>query len=415
MNRDTTIIRYNRYMQNPVAISLSPNAEKDDVLLALKTLFKPWIWKKGRAIDEVEQWFWEKFNVGSAYSFNSGRSALWAILNAFSVGSGDDVILQAFTCVAVPEIILAVGAKPVYVDVDTTFNIDPEELIKKISPKTKAVIVQHTFGVPAQIRRIREIARRNRIILIEDCAHALGATVDGKLVGTFGDAAFFSFGRDKIVSSVFGGVAIISNQNSVVSQKLRAISDSLTLPSYFWIFQQLLHPVLFAIILPLYNVFNIGKVLLVIFQRLNLLSFPIYPEEKQGKMPSVFPKKYPNGLAILILNQLRKLDEFNKKRVSISSQYGDIVKEAVYLRYPILVTNQKELLKKAWKERILFGNWYHNVIDPSGSEFSVVGYQKGMCPKAEEYAAQIVNLPTYPRMSTEDVRKVTKIMKSLNH
>ena len=121
-----------------------------------------------------------------------------------AIGEGDEVLVQAFTCVAVPNSVLWAQATPVYADIDATLNIDPIDVEKKITNRTKAIIVQHTFGIPADMDALVALAKKHNILLIEDCAHSLGATYKGKKVGTFGDAAFFSFGRDKVVSSVFG-------------------------------------------------------------------------------------------------------------------------------------------------------------------------------------------------------------------
>src|SRR3989344_3562099 len=128
-------------MIKPISISLSPNTEPDDVWLAFKLLFQPWRWQKG----SVEVILQQEFKY--AFAFNSGRSALMAILDSLGIEKGSEVLLQAFTCNAVPNPILWSGLKPVFVDVDKeTFNIDVEDLKRKIGPKSRAVIVQHTFG-----------------------------------------------------------------------------------------------------------------------------------------------------------------------------------------------------------------------------------------------------------------------------
>ena len=117
------------------------------------------------------------------------------------------------------------------------------------------------------------IAKKHKVFVIEDCAHALGAVYKGKKVGTIGDAAFFSFGRDKIISSVFGGAAIAKNRQA--AQRLEIIEHALPNPSFFWIFQQLCHPVTMSVILPFYKS-GIGKILLVLLQQLHFLSFPLF-------------------------------------------------------------------------------------------------------------------------------------------
>lgn len=115
------------------------------------------------------------------------------------------MILQAYTCVSVSNAIIATGAKPIYVDIDAqTLNINPQLIEKHITQKTKAIIVQHTFGIPADIHAIQSIVKKHQLFFIEDCAHALGAQYKEKMVGSFGDIAVYSFGRDKVISSVNG-------------------------------------------------------------------------------------------------------------------------------------------------------------------------------------------------------------------
>lgn len=346
-----------------ISASLSPNTEFDDVLLAVKVLCMPWTWKRGDAVFKVEH------NLGGV-SFNSGRSALLAILKTFHVARRDEVLVQAFTCVAVPNSVIWAGARPVFVDIDETYNMDPKDVEKKITNKTKAVIVQHTFGIPAKIKEIIFIAKKHNIKVIEDFAHSMSLPLSG-------DAGFFSFGRDKVLSSIFGGLA--------VGVDVKKYHETLDYPSNFWIFQQLLHPIAFSIILPLYRV-GIGKVILVILQRLRLLSYPQISEVK----------KYPNGLAILLANQLKKLDRYTKQREEIVTMYGG---HGALLRYPMRVENPENMIAKAKKQGILLGNWYHNVIDPFP-----VAYTPGCCPRAEEAAKHIINLPT--RISRNDAHQI---------
>lgn len=400
--------------QKVISCALSPNTEKDDVRLAWNTLFNPGVWREGEAIGRVEGWFRDYFFVSSAASFNSGRSALFAILKAFDLGEGDEVLVQAFTCVAVPDAVLWTGAKPVFVDIDETLNIDPDQIEKNITPKTKAIIVQHTFGIPAHMDTMRKIASRHNLILIEDCAHSLGAHYKGKKVGTLGDAAFFSFGRDKVISSVWGGAAIINPKFKVQNSKLKDYQENLPMQTNFWIFQQLLHPVVFSIILRLYDVV-IGKVLLVLLQRLRLLSVPVYPIEKTGGRPDDFPATLPNALAILAFHQLQKLDRFNRQRQEIARLYEEKLEGkhashsgAIYLRFPLIVKDAEGARKRARSTGILLGNWYHNTIDPAGVDFFRIGYHLGSCPNAEKAARHIINLPT--RITADEARKVLEVV-----
>jgi len=392
-------------MRRIISASLSPNTEADDVWLALKTLFAPHTWKDGDAVHATEAWFEQKFPGFKATSFNSGRSALFEILRAFGIQKGDEVMVQAFTCVAVPNSVLWNRATPVFVDIDDSLNLDIRDAQKKLTKKTRAIIVQHTLGIPADMDAIIGFAKRHHLVLIEDCAHSLRATYKGKLVGSLGDAAFFSFGRDKVLSSVFGGMAII--RSNLISQitNLKKNHDILPYPTLFWIKQQLLHPIAFSLILPFYTV-GVGKVLLYLLQRLRLLSFPVYPEEKKGMRPSDFPKKYPNALATLLVRQLSKLDSYIIRRQESARIYGEILRGkknlqlsehregAIFLRYPVYVTDPSAFIRLAKKDNILLGNWYHNTIDPSGVDFQSIGYVVGTCPRAERAAAHIINVPT---------------------
>jgi len=290
-----------------ISISLSPNTERDDIQLALKLLFQPWLWKKELAETrpsqiKLEEEFKKYLGVKYAVSFNSGRSALLAILEAMEIKKDDEILLQGFTCNTAVTPILAKGAKPVFVDVDDTININPDDLKRKITNRAKAVMVQHNFGWPAEVAKISEICKKNNLFLIEDCAHALAAKFNGKFCGTFGDAAFFSFGRDKIISSVFGGMAVTNNEK--IGERLKSFQEKLDFPSYFWLFQQLLHPILMNyLILPAYGLNQyLGRVILGFCHKLLILSKAVSKKEKMGEFPEGFPKKFPNSLAILALN-----------------------------------------------------------------------------------------------------------------
>lgn len=409
-------------LKYPIAIGLSPNTQNNDIWETLKVIFQPWNWKGDKAVRQVERWFEDYLKVKNAVSFNSGRSALYALLKAFNIGEGGEVIIQAFTCVAVPDPVIWVGAKPIFVDIDETLNINPMVIEKHITAKTRAIIVQHTFGLPAKIDMIKKIAQKHNLLLIEDCAHSLGATYKGKKIGTFGDAAFFSFGRDKIISSVFGGLAIISSKFKVQSLKLREFQETLGYPNYFWIFQQLLHPIVSSVILPLYHIY-VGKILLFFLQKLGLLSKPVYPEEYCGQQPQIFPAKYPNALAFLLLTQLKKLDKYNSCRKKNSTYYYEKLSGynklklpvktdgAVYLRYNIFSADSKAILDFSKKKGILLGNWYKNTIDPKGVDFDKVAYKIGSCPKAEKAARLSINLPTYPRLARTDLNSIINMLK----
>lgn len=388
-----------------ITASLSPNTEYDDVFRALKTFCTPWTWRQGNALQVVRQWFRVQYNVETVSLFTSGRMAATAILESFNIGRGDEVLVQAFTCVAVPNSVLWAHATPVYVDIDESGNIDVTDAQQKLTKKTKAMIVQHTFGISSDIHALSIFCKKNNILLIEDCAHSLGLTVKHVKVGTFGDAAFFSFGRDKVLSSVWGGVAIIKKSHTNEAKKLTSFERSLPFPTIHWIGTQLLHPLLFSISMPVYSM-GLGKAMIAVCKAMHLITLPIYPTEFTGGKPAQLETRYPNALATLILTQLKKLDRYKTMRNDTTDRYLKLFSldrkvqtyptpfGATYLRFPILTDDKTLLLKAAKKEGILLGNWYSQVIDPKGVSLSAVSYKEGSCPRAEYYAKHTVNIPT---------------------
>ena len=407
-------------MIKPISISLSPNTEKDDVVLAFKLLFQPWRWIVGDSLQRLEEAFKNYLGVRYVASFNSGRSAAMAIFNSLGLEKEDEVLLQAFTCNAAANPIIWAGLKPVYVDCDErTFNIDIEDLKRKITPQTKAVMVQHTFGKPAEMDEILKICQQYNFILIEDCAHSLGAAYKGKKVGTFGKAAFFSFSRDKVISSVYGGMAVVNDPD--LGKRIKEYQEKAGFPSYFWIKQQLLHPVLMNwLILPTYRF--PGKYLLILFQWLHLLSKAVHWREKRAKKPSYFPKRMSNALAILALRQFGKLERFNEHRKEIAQFYFNQLKEnnfklpsqseQIFLRFTVKHPKAREIIRKAWRNNLLIGDWYTTPIAPHDTKLEKVYYLLGCCPKTEELSRKSFNLPTHINISRKEAKKIIDFLKS---
>lgn len=312
---------------SPISISLSPNVQRDDLYLSLKILLSPWKWKKGKFQIILEEYFKEYLKVKHTFFFNSGRSSLYVLLKALNP---ERVYIQGFTCNALVNPILWNKIKPVYVDCDEKdFNIDIKDLKEKIifNGSGGVLIVQHTFGMPAEMEEILKIAKENNLIIVEDCAHSLGAEYLGRKIGTIGKASFFSFSRDKIISSVYGG--FIATNDDILAEKINDIYKEIKNPSCFWIFQQLLHPILLNfLILPTYSFF--GKYLLVFFQKTRILSKAVSKEEKKGEKPEYFPRKFPNALALLALNQIKKIDTFYNHRRKVAGVYYNKFKNSSY-------------------------------------------------------------------------------------
>jgi len=409
-----------------IFISLSPNIQKDDFVLALKLLFMPWKWKKGMALERLESDFKRFLNIKHVFVFSSGRISFLAILRALGLKRDDEVLIQGLTCNAVVNPILWSGLKPVFVDIDKqTLNFDFEELEKKITNKTKVILLQHTFGLPADIDRISAICREHNIILLEDCAHSLGAEHNGKKIGSFGKASFFSFGRDKVISSVYGG--FVATNDNELAEKIKTIQENFDYPSRLWIFQQLLHPVLNELLIkPFYGFFGLGRWILLLFQKTHILSKAVSKKEKVGERAGYLFKKMPNGLAILALNQFKKLDKIIKHQKDIVFLYKQGLVDMdldfsldkqgrIYIRYPILVKKGEtdDILKQARKQKIFLNDgWRKAVVVPLDTDQRKMGYRRGICPVAEDIANRIINLPTHIGITKENAEKIVNFLKA---
>lgn len=402
-------------MKRPIAIGLAPNLTFTDVRIALQKISNLFLYARGGETNSLEKWFEKYFSVKSAVAFTSGRGALYAILRGLEVGKGDEVIVQAFTCSAVIQPILTVGALPIYVDITSSLGADPFSVEKRITQKTKAIIIQHTFGIPANIDVLQAIATKHKIPLIEDCAHTIGATYKKRKLGTFGIASIFSFGRDKAFSCVSGGVAITSDKN--LAERIEKLSKQKGYPSAFWTFQQLLHPVVFYFsVMPLYNN-GFGKLILIILQKLRLLSLPV--DKNRRVLAEEEVKKLPPALSAIALEQLKYIEKVNDKRVMLVEKYSKEFPENVLqiplgiplLRYPMLVENSEQCIKALRKKHLYIGNWYSHVIDPKGVSLKNLGYTHGSCPQAEKIASHIINLPTYNALSEKDVYTILRALK----
>ncbi len=412
---------------SPIFNSLSPNTEKDDMFLALKLIFEPWKWKRGEAAGKLEDKFKNYLGLKYGFAFASGRSAFLAILEGLRFEPGSEILVQAFTCNAAVSPILKAGLKPVFVDIKKhSLNIDVFDLERKITAKARAILVQHTFGLPADIQEIKAIASKRNLILIEDCAHSLGASVSGKKTGSFSDASFFSLGRDKVISSVFGGVALTNNRD--LAKAMENFQKKLKYPNFSWVLQQLLHPVLCNfIIMPLYGLFGIGKYVLIFFQKTRILSKAVTSGEKKGKWASVFPRKMPNGLALLGLRQFSKLERFNLHRSQIAEIYDrelgglnlmlPLKKEGrIYMRYPLIFKNSRtdDILKKLRRKKIFIDDgWRDKAIMPPDTDQAKAGYRSGSCVSAEEAAKNALNLPTHADINSAQALRLTGYLKKI--
>ncbi len=174
----------------------------------------------GKYIPEFEKKFSRFSQTKFGVSVSSGTTALHLALATLNISKGDEVIIPAITNMATYFSVIYQGAKPIPIDVNPqTLNIDPSLIERKITKKTKAIIVVHLFGLPVQMDPIMKIVKKYKIKLIEDCAEAHGAEYKGKRVGSFGDFGCFSFYANKIISTGEGGMLTTNNKNNATKAK----------------------------------------------------------------------------------------------------------------------------------------------------------------------------------------------------
>ncbi len=175
----------------------------------------------GHHIVDLEREFAQFTRSTHAIATNSGTSALMLACQSMGLKRGDEIIVPAYTFVAVAQSVLAAGASPVFADIDDTFNIDPLSILRLINNKTRAIIVAHMFGNVARMDAIMKIARKYRLSVIEDCAQAVGASHRGGSVGSIGDVGCFSFNIKKAIPTGQGGIVVTSN-NELYERMLAA-------------------------------------------------------------------------------------------------------------------------------------------------------------------------------------------------
>ena len=186
---------------------------------------------EGQKVKDFEEAFAKFSGTSYAVAVNSGTAALHVALLAHGIGAGDEVITTPFTFVATSNSVLFTGAKPVFADIrEDTFNIDPDSIIEKITPRTKAIIPVHLYGQAADMKVIMEIAEDKDLIVIEDACQAHGATFEGKSVGSFGDGTF-SFYPTKNMTTGEGG--IITTNDKGIAEKARMVRSHGSKQRYF--------------------------------------------------------------------------------------------------------------------------------------------------------------------------------------
>ncbi|MBR1619621.1 DegT/DnrJ/EryC1/StrS family aminotransferase [bacterium] len=306
--------------------------------------------------------------IGCKYTvaLNSGTDALHIALRALNIGAGDEVITTAFTFVATAEAIGMVGAKPVFVDINPdTFNIDPKEIEKAITPKTKAIIPVHLYGQPCDMDAIMDIAHRHNLRVVEDCCQAIGALYKGKMVGTFGDIGCYSFYPTKNLGTMGDGGLCTVN-----SEELRDHLIALR---------------------------NHG-------------SMVRYHNDELG-----INSRLDEIQAAILRVKAKYIDEWNSKRREHAAYYNDLFSKCadiqtpkelddtycVYHQYTVKIPNRDEVHKMLGEAGIGAMLYY-----PIPLHFQKVnawlGMGKGSLPVTEKNTELVISLPMFPELTKEE-------------
>jgi len=379
--------------------------------LLINNLFNTKYSANHRINEKLENTLKDYFSL-PVYLVNSGRSAIYLILKAAGIGTGDEVLIQAYTCNAVPNPIIWTGAKPIYADIDkNTLNFDLNDLQKHITNKTRAIIVQHTFGRPGPIDEVLKIVKEKNLLLIEDCAHCLGASHKGQKLGTFGDAAILSFARGKVISSISGGAIIVKNEK--LNDKIKSVIEKLPNTPKRQIFKDLFNFITWRGILRRVYFNQISYRVIDFLDKQDFFN-PIYSrKEMEGLKPKWHPSKLNSLYASLALEEFSKLDFYNKRREEIAMEYFNNITNkninllpihtGIYLRVVAFCNDPNIFFEKSRRYKAWFGNWYNAPVFPKETNLEKVSYKQKSCPQAEYAAAHTINLPNYPDITSKQL------------
>lgn len=265
---------------------------------------------KGRYISLFENEFARYIGTKYAISTGSGRQGLELLLDSLKLRDGDEVIFPAYTLKDLIKLVKRKGLKPILVDIkEGSFNINCELIEKKITEKTRVIVATHIFGLPCTIKKISQIAERYNLIVIEDCAHSAGAEYEGRKVGSFGKAAFFSFETSKPIST-FGGGMVVTNDEKIA----RFIRNTLErYPLAQWALMKKI----------LYSLFEHLLLRSPLFLPLAFLFYFEFTTKMMSKFYLFLSRKaninyykYTDLQAYLGLKQLSKLDERREQRAA---------------------------------------------------------------------------------------------------
>jgi len=358
-------------------------------------------------------------------SYYRGRVALYAMLKALEIGRDDQVLLQAFTCRAVPEAIMACGARPKYVDIEENgYNMDADDLRQKITSNTKAIVIQHTYGILANMDAVISIAKSFGIPIIEDCCHTLASMYQGRPVGSLGIGSFYSFEWGKPIVAGIGGSLQINDP--AIREKVLADYSNYRTPGFlsqvrielqYRAFTLLYRPVFYWSTRSLFH--WLGSLGLVVGN---------YNPAGEKDVADDFCLKMMPKVKRRLVKKLQYLSSQSLHSLSVTDQYSRRIRSdevtrptlpdgcnTIFARYPLLVKDKKQLLSRAREARVEIADWYgtpvHNL---KGKDLGLVHYQIGSCPNAEIRCNEVISLPVHKAVTQSDVDRIVAFVNSMN-
>jgi dTDP-4-amino-4,6-dideoxygalactose transaminase len=346
---------------------------RTEVLTALAEICESGRFAQGPATSDFEAKFAAYCGVDHCVSLNSGTSALHLALRCLDVGPGDEVITVGMTFIATAWAISYVGATPVFVDIDPgRQTMCPTKLEAAITPRTKAIIPVHLFGMPAEMDRIEAIADRHGLPIIEDAAQAHGARYRGKRVGQFGQIACFSFYPSKNLGAYGEGGALITNDASI-AQRARSLRDHAQSQKY-------LHD-------------EIG-----------------------------YNYRMDSFQAAVLAIKLKRLDAWNTARADRAAYYTELLKNSAY-KVPthfsdsecvwhcyVIETSERDRVRAALHDRGIETAIHYPAPVHLQKAYAHLGHKPGDLPVTEKLCQQCLSLPIYPELSKEKIFTVTSIL-----
>ena len=371
--------------------------DDDDIKAVIEVLKSDYL-TTGPKIEEFEEKFAAYVGAKYAVAVANGTAALHAACFSAGISPGDEVITTPITFAASANCVLYQGGKPVFADVDPeTYNISVEEIKKKITKKTAAVIPVHFSGQPCDMEEIYEIARENNLIVIEDAAHALGATYKGEKIGNcrFSDMTVFSFHPVKHITTGEGGMITTNDKELYEKLKLFRTHGITKEPDRY-----------------------IRKTDESWYHEQQFLGYNYRMTDIQ---------------AALGISQLKKSDEFLKRRREIARIYNQKLAEIEWIKLPYQETDREsswhlyviqvdeEKLGKSRKDVFNhlrskgIGVQVHYIPVYWHPYYQELGYEIGLCPEAESVYKKIISLPIFPGMTKEEIRRILNYLEDEDH